>query len=123
MEKVYIFGHRNPDTDSVTAAITLSYLKNKLGMNSIPAVLSSVNKEAKYALQYFNTKEPIFLNDVNIKIKNLNYTKNYTVKEEDSIYEAYFRMNKAGISKIPVVNNPPITNPLTNLITYLLFPT
>lgn len=27
MEKVYIFGHRNPDTDSVTAAITLSYLK------------------------------------------------------------------------------------------------
>ena len=29
MEKVYIFGHRNPDTDSVTAAITLSYLKNK----------------------------------------------------------------------------------------------
>ena len=40
MEKVYIFGHRNPDTDSVTAAITLSYLKNKLGMNTIPAVLS-----------------------------------------------------------------------------------
>ena len=39
MEKVYIFGHRNPDTDSVTADITLSYLKNKLGMNTIPAVL------------------------------------------------------------------------------------
>ena len=29
MEKVYVFGHRNPDTDSVTAAITLSYLKRK----------------------------------------------------------------------------------------------
>lgn len=104
MEKVYIFGHRNPDTDSVTSAITLSYLKNKLGMNTEPAVLSSVNKESKYALQFFDIKEPIFLNDVNIKIKDLNYTKNYTVKEEDSIYEAYFRMNRAGISKIPVVN-------------------
>ena len=104
MEKVYIFGHRNPDTDSVTSAITLSYLKNKLGMNSVPVVLSSINKESKYALNYFDTKEPIFLNDVNIKIKDLNYTKNYTVKEEDSIYEAYFRMNKAGISKIPVVD-------------------
>ena len=33
MEKVYIFGHRNPDTDSVTAAITLSYLKNKLSVS------------------------------------------------------------------------------------------
>ena len=104
MEKVYIFGHRNPDTDSVTSAITLSYLKNKLGMNTVPAVLSSINLESKYALNYFKVPEPIFLNDVNIKIKDLNYTKNYTVKEEDSIYEAYFRMNRAGISKIPVVD-------------------
>ena len=104
MEKIYIFGHRNPDTDSVTAAITLSYLKNKLGMNTVPAVLSSINLESKFALNYFNTKVPIFLNDVNIKIKDLNYTKNYTVKENDSIYEAYYRMNKVGISKIPVVD-------------------
>ena len=104
MEKVYIFGHRNPDTDSVTAAVTLSYLKNKLGMNTIPAVLSSINSESKYALNYFDTPEPIFLNDVNIKIRDLKYTKNYTVREEDSIYEAYFRMNRVGISKIPVVD-------------------
>jgi len=104
MEKVYIFGHRNPDTDSVTSAITLSYLKNKLGMNTVPAVLSSINKESKYALNYFNTPEPIFLNDVNIKIKDLKYTRNYTVKENDSIYEAYFKMNKVGISKIPVID-------------------
>ena len=104
MEKIYIFGHRNPDTDSVTASITLSYLKNRLGMNTVPAVLSSINLESKYALQRFNTPEPIFLNDVNIKIKDLKYTKNYTVREDDSIYESYFRMNKVGISKIPVVD-------------------
>ncbi len=104
MEKVYIFGHRSPDTDSVTAAITLSYLKNKIGMNTVPAVLSSINLESKYALKYFNVPEPIFLNDVNIKIKDLKYTKNYTIGEKDSIYEAYFRMNKVGISKIPVVD-------------------
>ena len=105
MEKVYIFGHRNPDTDSVTAAITLSYLKNELGMNTVPAVLSSINLESKFALDYFGVPEPIFLNDVNIKIKDLKYTKNYTVKEKDSIYDAYFKMNKFGISKIPVVDN------------------
>ena len=104
MEKVYVFGHRSPDTDSVTAAITLSYLKNKMGMNTVPAVLSSINLESKYALKYFNVPEPIFLNDVNINIKDLKYTKNYTIGEKDSIYEAYFRMNKVGISKIPVVD-------------------
>ena len=31
MENIYVFGHRNPDTDSVTAAISLAYLKRKLG--------------------------------------------------------------------------------------------
>ena len=77
MEKVYIFGHRNPDTDSVTSAITLSYLKNKLGMNTVPAVLSSINKESKYALNYFDITEPIFLNDVNI----LNFIKEGCNKE------------------------------------------
>ena len=104
MEKTYIFGHRNPDTDSVTAAITLSYLKNRLGYNTVPAVLSSINLESKYALNYFNVKEPVFLNDVKIKVKDLNYTKNYSVTEEDSIRDAYYKMNEAGISKIPVVD-------------------
>lgn len=104
MEKVYIFGHRNPDTDSVTAAIALAHLKQELGVNAIPAVLSSINLETRYALNYFKIKEPIFLNDVKIKVKDLNYTKNYSVTEEDSINDAYYRMTEAGISKIPVID-------------------
>lgn len=104
MSKVYIFGHRNPDTDSVAAAISLSYLKNQLGMNTVPAVLSSVNPESKYALNYFGVKEPIFLNDVKIKIKDLNYTKKYSITDKDSINDAYYKMTEAGISKIPVVD-------------------
>ena len=104
MEKTYIFGHRNPDTDSVTAAISLSYLKNRLGYNTEPAVLSSINLESKYALNYFKVKEPIFLNDVKIKVKDLNYTKNYSITEQDSISDAYYKMLEAKISKIPVVD-------------------
>lgn len=104
MEKVYIFGHRNPDTDSVTAAISLAYLKKQLGMNAIPTVLSAINLETKYALNYFKVNVPIFLNDVKIKVKDLNYTKNYSIMETDSINDAYFKMTEAGISKIPVIN-------------------
>ena len=105
MEKVYVFGHRNPDTDSVTASIVLSHLKKKLGINAVPAVLSGINLETKYVLKYFGVKEPIFLNDVKIKVKDLNYTKNYSVTEQDSINDAYRKMNEAGISKIPMVDN------------------
>lgn len=105
MEQTYIFGHRNPDTDSVMAAISLSYLKNGLGFNTVPAVLSSINLESKYALEYFGVKEPMFLNDVKIKVKDLNYTKNYSVTERDSIRDAYYKMIEAKISKIPVVDS------------------
>ena len=104
-DKVYVFGHRNPDTDSVTSAISLAYLKSKLGMNAIPAILSSINLETKYALNYFNVNVPVFINDVKIKVKDLEYTKNYTINEDESIYTAYYKMEKASISKIPVVDN------------------
>lgn len=105
MKKVYVFGHRNPDTDSVSAAISLAYLKKQLGVNAVPVVLSSTNLETKYALKYFKVREPIFLNDVKLKVRDLNYTKNYNVLESDSLNTAYYKMNNAGISKIPVVDS------------------
>lgn len=104
MEKVYIFGHRNPDTDSVCSAIALSYLKNKLGMNTVPAILSDINNETKYALEYFETKKPMFLNDVKLKIKDLEYRKNHFINEFSSVYSGYMKMAESGTSKIPVVD-------------------
>ena len=104
MENVYVFGHRNPDTDAVTAAITLAYLKRKLGINAIPAILSSINRETKYALNYFGVKEPMFLNDVKLKVKDLDYSKGYMATADYSIYDAYQKMASEGISKIPIVD-------------------
>ena len=46
----YIFGHKNPDTDSVCAAIALSHLKNQMGMNTTPAVLGAINNETTSTL-------------------------------------------------------------------------
>ena len=67
----YIFGHKTPDTDTVCASISLSYLKNKLGDKTEPRVLGTLNKESKFVLNYFGFKEPEFLNDVKIQIKNI----------------------------------------------------
>ena len=105
MEKIYIFGHRNPDTDSVCSAISLSYLKNKLGYNTVASVLNSINLETRFALDYFKVKEPLFLNDVKSKIKDINYHKKFTINKKESIQDAFEKMNDAGISKIPVVDD------------------
>ncbi len=53
-----IFGHKNPDTDSVCAAIALSDLKNKLGENTAPAVQGNLTPESEFVLDKFNVKAP-----------------------------------------------------------------
>lgn len=105
MEKVYIFGHQNPDTDSVTSAISLSYLKNKLGMNTEPRVLGHINKETKYALDYFNIDEPKYLNDVKLQLKDIEYLKGVFVNKSSSINDVYEFLNEKGITGVPVVDD------------------
>ena len=50
MDKIYIFGHRKPDTDSVTSAIALEYLKKSLGIYAEARVLSEINDETQFDL-------------------------------------------------------------------------
>jgi manganese-dependent inorganic pyrophosphatase len=58
MGKVLIFGHRNPDTDSICSAIAYAELKTKLGQQVEAVRLGAVNAETQYALDYFKTEAP-----------------------------------------------------------------
>jgi manganese-dependent inorganic pyrophosphatase len=58
MEKVLIFGHKNPDTDTICSAIAYADLKKQLGMNVEPVRLGQVNSETQYALTTFNAEAP-----------------------------------------------------------------
>jgi len=105
MEKVYIFGHQKPDTDSVTSAIALSYLKNKLGENTEARILGEVNSETRFVLDYFKVKTPKILADVKLQIKDLNYHKNLFINGKSSIKEAYDYMVNKGITGTPIVDD------------------
>lgn len=105
MQKTYIFGHKKPDSDSVMSAIGLSYLKNSLGENTEPRILGDINKETKYALKYFNIKTPEYLNDVKLQLKDIDYHKNFFIKETDSIYTGYQRMLEKSLTGIPIVDD------------------
>ena len=102
MKKKFIFGHRNPDTDSVCSAIALSYLRNKQGMDTEAKILSDINKETKFVLEYFNHKKPEFINDVKVKIKDINYKKGIFLNEEDSIDNAFNLMNDENLTAMPI---------------------
>ena len=105
MDKIFVFGHRKPDTDSVSAAISYANLKKELGFNTEPRILSAINKETKYALDYFKVKEPKYLNDVKLQLKDINYHKGYFLNEKESIYDSYLYMLKEGLTGVPIVDN------------------
>lgn len=105
MNKVYIFGHQSPDTDAVTSAISLSHLKNKLGMDTEPRVLGHINKETKYVLDKFGVKEPKYLNDVKLQLKDLDYHKGLFVDENKSIDYVYKYLTEKGVTGTPVVTD------------------
>lgn len=64
MGKTLIFGHKNPDTDSICSAIVYANLKTKLGMNVEAVRLGSLNKETEYVLNYAEVKVPRLIEKV-----------------------------------------------------------
>ena len=103
MKKTYVFGHKNPDTDSVTSAIALSYLKNKQGLNTKPVILDTLNNETEFVLKYFGIKTPEFINDVKLKVEDTEYYKDYYVEENVSILKAYESIKEKNVTAIPVI--------------------
>lgn len=71
MEKTLVFGHKNPDTDTICSAIAYANLKTKLGVNAEPARLGEVNKETQYALDYFNIDAPQHIEEVPAEVKDV----------------------------------------------------
>ena len=65
MEKVYIFGHKNPDTDTICSSIVKSILdKKKNGREHQPVRLGNINKETQYVLDYLGIKQPELIEKV-----------------------------------------------------------
>jgi len=104
-DNIYIFGHKRPDTDSTCAAITLSYLKNKKGINTVPCILNDINLETKFVLDYFNIEKPMLLDNVKLQIKDVKYRRGCYINYEDSILQAFNYMIENNISSVPVVDN------------------
>lgn len=105
MEKVYVFGHKNPDTDSVTSAIALSYLKKVQGLNAEPRVLGEITDETKFVLDYFGIKTPKYLNDVKLQIKDVEYYKDFYLNKNCSIEDTYKFISENGVTGVPIVDD------------------
>ncbi|MGZ9583970.1 manganese-dependent inorganic pyrophosphatase [Paenibacillus marinisediminis] len=71
MEKVLIFGHKNPDTDTICSAIAYADLKSQLGFDVEPVRLGNVNGETQYALNTFKAEAPRLVETVANEVKGV----------------------------------------------------
>lgn len=104
MKTTYVFGHRNPDTDSVCSAISFSYLKNQLGDNTSPRVLGHINKESAFVLKHFGVKEPGYLNNVKVQLRDVSYGKGLMLDAFASIKEVVDFMQDNHCTAVPIVD-------------------
>ncbi|TYP79563.1 manganese-dependent inorganic pyrophosphatase [Paenibacillus methanolicus] len=71
MEKVLIFGHKNPDTDTICSAIAYADLKTQLGFNVEPVRLGAVSGETQFALDTFKVEAPRLVETVASEAKGV----------------------------------------------------
>lgn len=64
MGKTLIFGHKNPDTDSITSSLVMANLERKLGNDVEACRLGKVNKETEYVLNYLGVEAPKLIEDI-----------------------------------------------------------
>ena len=103
-KKIYVFGHKNPDTDSICASISYAHLKRVLGYDNVEAVrLGKVNKETQFALDYFGVKAPKLLENIKPQVSDMNFYQVPPVYVVDSVKKAWDVMTENGRQMIPVL--------------------
>ena len=104
-KKVWVVGHKNPDTDSICAAISYAYLKNQLGERQyVPKRAGAISEETRYVLDYFKVEDPKLITDVGAQLKDISIRKTAGISSQISLKKAWETMKKLDVVTLPVTN-------------------
>ena len=104
-KKVWVVGHKNPDTDSICAAIAYANLKNQADGNRYEAKRAGeLNEETKYVLDTFGVKSPGLITDVGAQVKDIEIRKTPGVSGKISLKRAWEMMKKQNVVTLPVTD-------------------
>lgn len=112
--KVYVVGHKNPDTDSICSAIAYAALKTKLTGQSYEARRAGqLNEETQYVLERFGVKAPRLLSDLREQIKDVELKEVEGLRSSISIRTAWEKMREYNIHTLPVTRNGKLEGVIT----------
>ena len=96
--KIYVVGHKNPDTDSICSAIAYSELKKKLtGEEYVARRAGQINEETHYVLKKFGVDAPPLLQNVKLQVKDIDIHKIEGVAPNVSIKDTWAKMKEENI--------------------------
>lgn len=105
-EKIYVVGHRNPDTDSICSAIAYAELRRLQGLSNVqPARAGNLNQQTEFVLDRLGVQVPKLLADVHPRIKDVVTEEAITIHESTPMSKAIELYHKHHIRMLPVVDD------------------
>ncbi|HAC60949.1 MAG TPA: inorganic diphosphatase [Lachnospiraceae bacterium] len=106
---VCVIGHKNPDTDSICAAISYTYLKKQLekpdgGYQYVACRAGSVSAETQFVLDYFHVPQPLFIENIGTRVKDLEIRRTPGVDAKISVKDAWNLMNTQNVFTLPITD-------------------
>ena len=113
---VCVTGHKNPDTDSICSAIAYAYLKNQMddSCNYVATRAGQVTAETQFVLDYFHVEQPLFLDNIGTRVKDMEIREVPGVRNDISIKNAWTLMRGQNVFTLPITDEQ---NHLHGLIT------
>ncbi len=114
MKKVYVVGHKNPDTDSICSAIAYADLKRKItGENYIAMRAGMLNEETQYILQRFGVEEPKLLANVHLRVQDVDVNRMPGIDGHTSIKEAWAMLKERNGYTVAVTKDEKLEGVIT----------
>lgn len=104
-KKVWVIGHKNPDTDSICSAIAYAELKNRVDEEKYEAKRAGeLNEETKYVLEAFGVKTPGLVTDVGAQVKDIEIRRTLGVSGKISLKKAWEMMKEQNVVTLPITD-------------------
>ena len=104
--KVWVVGHKNPDTDSICSALAYAELKNRKENGKYVAKRAgAVSGETQYALDYFGVQAPELVTDAGAQVKDIEIRKTEGVDSSISMKHAWELMKDLKVATLPIVTD------------------
>ena len=106
-QKVFVMGHKNPDTDSICSAIAYADIKNRTTQTKryIPRRAGQINEETQYVLNRFGVQPPAYLGNIGTQVKDMDIRPKPDADRTMSLKNAWDMMQNKGIVTLPICNS------------------